>query len=278
VIAETATLERVDGMHTMIHALCGTHGIFRISQKPFHVIKIETGITPPDERNSHGGIDWDKMMKYFNQHPIRNQLILSIIQQNKSHKILLLTGYKEQAKILLEALRQQGESVDYMIGTKKTYSDSRILIGTISKIGTGFDEESACANFNGIRLDLLILCTSIKNAARLEQSVGRVFRAEFPTFIDLVDNHAICKNHWYERRKWYLDPRRNGTIAEQKLDLQTLAIQPKPTKKEKNQKGEKEETVPQTMILARQQVQRLRQQAGSSIPLPHLLSSSSSSI
>jgi len=108
-----------------------------------------------------------------------------------------------------------GESVDSMAGTKSTYSDSRILVGTISKIGTGFDEKTACPNFNGVRINMLILCTSIKKASLLEQSIGRVFRAEMPVVIDLVDDNPILKRHWKERQKWYIS--RNGTIKTIKM-------------------------------------------------------------
>ena len=38
----------------------------------------------------------------------------------------------------------------------------------------------------------------------LVQNVGRVFRAEFPTVMHLVDNDSIFKNHWSKAQKWYI--------------------------------------------------------------------------
>ena len=70
-------------------------------------------------------------------------------------------------------------------------------------MSTGFDEEMACNDFCGIRFNLLILGTSLKDHLTLEQSIGRVFRIEKPDVIDLVDNHGILDRHWKSRLRWY---------------------------------------------------------------------------
>jgi superfamily II DNA or RNA helicase len=209
VIAETATLSRDDGMHLMVQTICGNHGIFRSSTKAFQVMQIETSIEP-EIRTTSRGTDWSSLVKSLCYNETRNRMILSLVQNNPEHKILILCSEVQHVNLLCEALRQMGESVDSMFGTKKSYSDSRVLIGTQSKIGTGFDEKNACPNYNGIRINMLILATSIKKASLLEQTVGRVFRAELPVIIDLVDFNPILKRHWNERKKWYIS--RNGTI------------------------------------------------------------------
>ena len=72
----------------------------------------------------------------------------------------------------------------------------------------------ACPDWAGERSSVLILATSTKSLSGLHQSCGRVFRSEFPTIVDLVDDHPICKRHWNARRKYYDDPETQGTIYE----------------------------------------------------------------
>ena len=100
---------------------------------------------------------------------------------------------------------------EVLCGKKKSYIESKVLIGTMSKIGTGFDQSSACENYSGKRFNLLILTSSIKKESMLEQNVGRVFRDSNPIVYHLVDNDPIIISHWYIARKWYI---KNGGIIE----------------------------------------------------------------
>lgn len=215
IIAETATLERTDGLHIMIQSITGVHGIFQISSKPFEVYQIETSIQPEIKNNRQGTTDWISLIKSLAYNQTRNEMIISLVKNNPHHKIMILCAEVQHVELLHNLLIEQKESVDSMAGNKNKYSDSRILVGTISKIGTGFDEKTACPDFNGIRINMLILCTSIKKASQLEQSIGRVFRAEMPVVIDLVDDNPILKRHWNERKKWYIS--RNGTLKNIKM-------------------------------------------------------------
>ncbi|GAG77337.1 unnamed protein product, partial [marine sediment metagenome] len=187
--------------------------IVKISEKPFNVYKYHTGVEVPIVLNRQGNSDWSKLTSMLCQDQQRNDQIVRLVSRNSTSKILILTWRHENHVIpLVQMLKDNGENVDYMAGTKKKYSDSRILIGTISKIGTGFDEKAACDDFNGIRINLLILVGSIKNVELLEQVAGRCFRADFPSIIHFVDDMKIIQNHWKEAKKWYES--RNGTINE----------------------------------------------------------------
>ena len=82
-----------------------------------------------------------------------------------------------------------------MIGAQQTYEQkSRILVGTSSKTGTGFDHP---------RLDALILASDIK--AYFIQYLGRVFRREDvePIVFDIVDKNPILEKHYRERQAIY---------------------------------------------------------------------------
>jgi hypothetical protein len=100
----------------------------------------------------------------------------------------------DHVRILRDKLRERGENVCTLVGNEQTYDkDARILIGTYSKCGVGFDH---------VKLDSLFLCSDIVD---FEQIHGRVFRKKgtIPLFIDLVDKFPTLKSHWYERKKLY---------------------------------------------------------------------------
>ena len=104
----------------------------------------------------------------------------------------------------------EGEDRSLMIGSMKSYKNARALIGTIPKIGTGFDEATACADYDGKRLSWLLVGLSIKSDVILEQCVGRVMRAANPVVIVFVDNNPIAKKHWKAENKWFA--KSGGTV------------------------------------------------------------------
>lgn len=211
IIICSATLnKKVNGMQKMIHHLSGTHGIFKSSEKPFDVFKVETGVKLPIPKNIRGDINWAQLVKDIAFNDKRNNIILDIVLKNLHHKIIILTWNKNHAFFIKDLLLQNNVNVDVLAGNIKMYSDSNVLVGTISKIGTGFDEATFCKDFKGIKSNLMILAGSTKNQAGLEQFTGRVFRSDFPIIYDLVDDLNIFLNHWRIRYNWYLN--HNGVI------------------------------------------------------------------
>jgi superfamily II DNA or RNA helicase len=210
VIAETATLDREDGMHLMIQLICGNHIIKQEMKKPFNVYKILTQCVPEKKANKQGRTDWAALTRSIMQNEERNNLILRLVITNLHMKILILTSQVEHTKLLCAMIQEQNVTCDFMASTKKTYNDSRVLVGTLSKISTGFDEATACPDFEGERINLVILVCSIKKHGLLEQSVGRGFRSANPNVMVLVDDCTIIKAHWYKMRSWFIS--RGGTI------------------------------------------------------------------
>lgn len=203
IVSQTATLERADNMHLMMHHLCGEHNIIRKQEKPFRVLKLETNIAGNREKNDDGSVNWHVLSKSLAFNHKRNKIILAFVRKNPSYKIVILTGYVDHSYLLYDALSQLGESVDYLVGGKSNYRDSRVLIGTLGKISTGFDESSFCEDFGGVKINLGILTQSIKSTSKLEQTVGRVFRADYPNIMHIVDNDPTIKSHWRIAKKWY---------------------------------------------------------------------------
>lgn len=212
VIALTATLERRDSMHKIIHAICGTHGVSAEYTEPFTVYKFETGIKTDIEKTKLGNANWAKLVKDIAFNPRRNALIIDWIEHNKDFKIMVLTWNVKHAHFLKDMLVQRGIKTDVLAGNKTSYNDSRVLVASISKAGCGFDEQSACEDWGGERSNMLMLTGSTRSMTLVQQVCGRVFRASFPIIVDFVDDNRICKSHWRVRQDWYQDPVMNCQI------------------------------------------------------------------
>jgi superfamily II DNA or RNA helicase len=202
VLVETATLMRDDGMEKVIYSITGTHGVYRDSKKPFVVYKVETGITPKRKYTKQGKVNYSKLVSDTLLHPKRNDQVLPILEKEKGNKILVLTALTEHVDILNTLFLDKGYNSDSYCGKKKSYIDKDILVGTVSKIGTGFDPANACKTYDGRPFRILILMCSIKKYALLVQVFGRIFRDDFPVVYFFVDGDGIFGNHWTKASKW----------------------------------------------------------------------------
>jgi len=203
IIGCTATLERPDGMELMAYSMLGTHKIEVKNDKRFKVYKFCTGIKTKIEKNKQGNPDFQKLVRDLASDPIRNAFIIDLIEKNKQQKFLILTWSVNQVDFLFNLFSSRGESVDKLAGNKSTYIDSRVLIGSFSKISTGFDAKNVAINWDGINIDTLLLIGTTKSDILHHQSIGRAFRSDFPVIIDFVDNNKISEKHWKNRRKNY---------------------------------------------------------------------------
>lgn len=209
----TATYERDDGMHLMLDALVGPQRIKRISSKPFYVFRVNTGTSVPNPKMGSRGIIFHDVLEQLSRDDDRNELISLIVKANRDDKILIMTQHvshvKTLRKQLTSLLKPYKKTVSSFFGLAKRYDDADVTIGTIQKIGRGFDQKGGCDNWDGRRFNVAILATSTK---KIEQPAGRTLRADTPVIFDLVDNQHNCKRHWGVRKKWYQS--RNGHISE----------------------------------------------------------------
>lgn len=210
ITALTATYERDDGMHVMLDRLVGDKRITRISTRPFFVFKVPTLFEANPKRSSYG-IVIDDLIKQLDDIPERNSAIVQMVLDNMNEKILVLTKHVAHADNLhawlTHYLKPYGKNVSLLAGNVSRYDDASVIVGTISKVGIGFDEKKACHDWRGERINMLILASTTR---KVEQIAGRVFRADVPVIVDFVDNHKNNQSHWYDRRKWYTS--RNGII------------------------------------------------------------------
>ena len=216
IIICTATLNKYNGMEQMLYLMGGKHKIEieEEKRKEFICIKFNTGITPTGLKQTNQGLDWWSLVNFQEESEERNLLAVKIILNNPNKKIIILCYKQDHPKKLCELVKNlTKKSCDYLCSKKKSYNDSDVLIGTIKKIGTGFDEKNACEDFKGVRSDLLIMMGTMKNESTIQQNIGRVFRTDdIPEIFVLVDDHIVCKNHWREIKKWALS--KNGRIRE----------------------------------------------------------------
>jgi len=203
IIACSATLERPDGMESMIYAMVGTHKVEVKNNKRFTVYKLHTGIETELIKNKQGTTNFSALVKELAFNPKRNAMIIDFIEQNKHLKVMVLTWSVEHVNLLYKMIKERGESVDMLAGTKSTYIDSRVLVGSISKISVGFDAKNSAINFNGINIDTLLLCGSTKSYNLHIQSIGRAFRSDNPLIVEFIDDDRISKSHSRERDKNY---------------------------------------------------------------------------
>jgi len=209
VLACSATPHRSrDGMHALMDKVIGPDYITLPHDKmDFVVFKTHTGFSPTRVETKTSPLDWSVWTASLVDSHERNLLIVKLTRRllRYGRKIFILTGRKRHIPILENLLNDVGIPCAARTREKRHYTDSPVLISNIHLSGTGFDEVNFCKDFNGARINTVILATSIANPELLEQTVGRSFRADDPMVIHLLDKDTTATRQWREEaRPWYL--------------------------------------------------------------------------
>lgn len=221
-VALTATPDREDGLDVVLQVLVGTHRSEKAFCLPFSVTVVHTGVVPERQYDNIRGkskLKYNIFTQSLHNSEIRNLYILCKVIDNPGRKILILTNEKKHVNILMNLITPH-RPVSKICGAVRTYKNAPVLVGTVSKIGTGFDEENFCDDFDGDPLNLLIMCVSYRNKATIEQNIGRVFRSERPHVIYLLDQDGLCEDHCDIFKAWAR--RCGGTITETVLNKKAL--------------------------------------------------------
>lgn len=195
VIGLSATPYRNDGMDKIMDLYLGKERIVRSLRVKHLVYQIKTKFEPPVVLTKTGQVDWGKIIEAQSDHEQRNKMIVDIACHFRDRHILILCKRCHHVFQLYNELCERGEHVAKLTGTDKEFDKTcRILIGTTSKIGVGFD-------FNV--LDTLILGSDIEEY--YIQYLGRIFRRPDvePIIFDIVDKNSILKNHFRTRKTVY---------------------------------------------------------------------------
>lgn len=204
----SATPYRPDGLDKLLEFYFGMHKIIRKLWCPHIVYKVDTGYTPPVERNLQGRLNWGAILDAQAQNVERNDLIINIIRRFPKRNFLVLVKRVAQGVYLSQKLEELGESVTDLMGSNQEFSsDARVLVGTCQKVGVGFDHA---------KMDALLLATDIEEY--FVQYLGRVFRTKDmePYIFDLVDKNSTLIKHFNTRRAVYKE--HGGVIQNLKLE------------------------------------------------------------
>lgn len=207
-IALTATPNRKDGLDKVLDVYFGENRIIRKIKRPHNVIKIQTNFEIEAKTNKQGKLDWNSVINSQSINDERNEFICDILQYYSDKTWIVLCKRVTHVKILRDKLQRRGENICTLVGNEQSYDpNARILVGTFSKCGVGFDKAD---------LNAMMLASDIVD---FEQIHGRVFRRvdNIPLFIDIVDSFKSLTNHWYERKKLYEEM--GGTIYNYKIDV-----------------------------------------------------------
>ena len=155
--------------------------------------------------------DINKAYSLISANKVRNEMIVNDVIACIAMKQtpVILTRFKEHAKLLYDTLKEEADHVFLLYGdnTDKenadirvrlkqvTKNESLILVATGQKIGEGFDFP---------RLDVLMLAAPVSFEGRLEQYVGRLNRdyegKEAVYVYDYIDAHMRFFNKMYGKR------------------------------------------------------------------------------
>ena len=142
---------------------------------------------------------------------VRNDMIIHDVRMSiaKKHTPVILTRFKEHAKLLYDALKKEADHVFLLYGGNSdkenaeirrqlklvSAEESLILIATGQKMGEGFDFP---------RLDVLMLAAPVSFEGRLEQYVGRLnrdYEGKTAVFVyDYIDSHMRFFHKMYTKR------------------------------------------------------------------------------
>lgn len=194
-IGLSATPYRTDGMDPLIQLYFGDDKIIKLLERKHIVYKVKTDFTPEYTLTKDGKVNWGSLLDSQSNNEERNELIIQIVKRFKDRNILILSKRIEQGNFLYNRLKEENENVTSLIGKQQEFDhEARILVGTTSKCGTGFDFP---------KLDCLILASDIQQY--YVQALGRVLRRPDvePIVFDLVDENQILRFHFESRVEVY---------------------------------------------------------------------------
>ena len=196
-IGLSATPYRPDALDQLLDLYFGPGRIVRKLFRRHIVYKVESGFEPRSDKNSDGILNWGAILDSQARDENRNRLLVNIICEHPDRTFLVLTKRIVQGETLLEMLRDQHISCTSLLGSQQSFDpDARVLIGTIAKVGTGFDHD---------RLNALLLASDVEEY--FIQYLGRIFRTDKgdPLVFDVVDNHPVLWKHYATRKATYIE-------------------------------------------------------------------------
>ena len=196
-IGLSATPYRPDALDQLLDLYFGPERIVRKLFRRHIVYKVESGFEPRSDKNSDGILNWGAILDSQARDESRNQLLVDIICNHSDKTFLVLTKRIIQGETLIEMLRNRSVTCTSLLGSQQSFDrDARVLVGTIAKVGTGFDHD---------KLNALLLASDVEEY--FIQYLGRIFRTSEgdPLVFDIVDNHPVLRKHYTTRKATYME-------------------------------------------------------------------------
>lgn len=184
-----------------IKLIIGNNEIVKKVDKKWTLYKFNTGVVPTIQYRPDGTLDWNIVVKSTINHQQYLFELFEFLRLNYTKKTLVLCPEKEYTKLLCEELQRYKYSADYMTSEKPTHLDSQILLATAGKAGTGYDQKNFCKNWDGVRIEFLILLVDTKSIKWLVQMFGRSFRSKRPVVVWFINNFGTSDDHFKEAKK-----------------------------------------------------------------------------
>jgi len=173
-----------------------------VERKLFHphtVHIVKTNYTPETLKYTPQGLDWNHVLNEQANSLERNCIIVSNVLKHKERIWLILVKRVSHAENLTNLFKERDIETETLVGTKTTFNKKcKILIGTTSKIGVGFDHAPINA-----------LCIAADVVEYFEQFLGRCMRVESsqeisqPIVFDFDDDFNILHKHCLHRISEY---------------------------------------------------------------------------
>lgn len=220
-ITLSATQKLANGLEMAIPLFVGKNKVVRKSIKPYEVYIIYTGLQFALKKivNGKPSETYSTYTHLMDQHETskeRFELIEKLVRHNPEKKIMIMNKRKKMCEMLEKIIPEETAS---LYGNKKSYKDTRILMGTDSKMGTGFDEENFCEDEIEEPSNMGIITFTNAEEAPFTQIKGRLMRCEDPKIVYLIDENPICKSHLRKMRVWIEET--CGKIFEHYYDKKT---------------------------------------------------------
>lgn len=217
ILGLSATPYRHDAYNKAIGWFFGQNVIGQDLNQKHHFRVVSTGFTPTNIQYNAKGLDWGKILEEQAENTKRNEhVVRECLECAKTRTILVLVKRVSHAETLAAMIKEKDPSVAVatLVRSERTFDKNcKILIGTTSKIGVGFDHAP---------IDCLVVASDIKNY--FVQFLGRCMRNPdvIPIIVDFDDNFSILRKHLLERIKEY---KKHGGIGDE-ITLKEV-VQPK---------------------------------------------------
>jgi hypothetical protein len=225
VLVCTATLERLNGMESMMHILAGPYEVRKEFDENFKIVEVYTGLYFEVSRNKFGE-NYDEFLHKIFASDARNNIIVTKAHEcittatvsGEESRIIIMTSFvdlhaKPLTTLLQYYLHPRGISVSMYAGDN-TYQDTQIVVVSVGKAGEGFDP-SALMRRQVKPYNKLFMVTSFKSEPLLFQTMGRVVgRGQDPYVYDFYDDVKTSRKH-HKARMHFMADELGGVIVGQ---------------------------------------------------------------